>query len=103
VVAVFDTSGDQATDRGGSTRLSPVLRGDDERHFYFLPAVGDRLVPVERSVDIPLAWGRRSPRQGFHRGRQHYFVEPIVVLGLIDIGLDPVDETGRPEADPAEP
>jgi hypothetical protein len=48
VVAVFNTSGDQATDYGRSTRLSPVLRGDDERHFYFLPAVDDRLVPVGR-------------------------------------------------------
>ena len=30
-------------------------------------------------------------------------VEPIVVLRLIDIGLDLVNETSRPEADPAKP
>jgi hypothetical protein len=58
------------------------------------------LDPIEHPilVDEDLAPARDvDPRQG------GCFIQLIVVLGLIEIGLDAVNETGRPEADPAKP
>jgi len=80
---------------GDKPNVAPPRRAVD-RHCRVLGS----LDPVEH----PFLINRDPAPPRYLDSRQDScLVEPIVVLRLIDIGLDLVNETGRPEADPAEP
>jgi hypothetical protein len=81
--------------RGDQTDIAPPQRAINRHHSALC-----RLDRVEEALLVnrdPTAFRDLDPRQ------DSGLVEPIMVLRLIDIGLDLVDKTGRPETDPTEP